>query len=158
MLESGRSPFPYTATPFTNINCRPKNKEELFNLRHASARNVIERIFGVLKHRFRILLLPPSYSMAIQARIPAALCALHNFINENDLNQDINEGDVDDPYGYDPECGVTGQGAQLEESGMDVRRDRIATDMWDDYQRRIAERIFDGEMSSDESSGSEDDI
>ena len=31
---------------------RPKTKEELFNLRHASARNVIERIFGVLKCRF----------------------------------------------------------------------------------------------------------
>jgi hypothetical protein len=29
---------------------RLRNKEELFNLRHASARNIIERIFGVLKH------------------------------------------------------------------------------------------------------------
>jgi hypothetical protein len=28
---------------------RPANREELFNLRHASARNVIEQVFGVLK-------------------------------------------------------------------------------------------------------------
>lgn len=28
---------------------KPKNAKELFNLRHASIRNVIERIFGVLK-------------------------------------------------------------------------------------------------------------
>ncbi|KAL0430554.1 UNVERIFIED_CONTAM: hypothetical protein Sradi_0681400, partial [Sesamum radiatum] len=27
----------------------PQNKEELFNLRHSSARNVIERTFGLLK-------------------------------------------------------------------------------------------------------------
>ena len=30
----------------------PANEEELFNLCHASAHNVIEHIFGVLKHRF----------------------------------------------------------------------------------------------------------
>jgi hypothetical protein len=34
---------------------RPVNKEELFNLRHAQARNVIERIFEVLKKRWDIL-------------------------------------------------------------------------------------------------------
>ena len=36
-------------------NRRPQNKEELFNLRHSSLRNVIERTFGVLKKRFGIL-------------------------------------------------------------------------------------------------------
>ena len=51
----------------------PQNKEELFNLRHAQARNVIERIFGVLKKRFRILLIGPEYDITIQAQIPAAL-------------------------------------------------------------------------------------
>jgi len=36
-------------------NQRPKNPKELFNLRHASLRNAIERIFGVVKRRFPIL-------------------------------------------------------------------------------------------------------
>ena len=45
-----------------------------------SACNVIERIFGVLKQRFRILQLPPEYDISIQALIPSALAALHNFI------------------------------------------------------------------------------
>ena len=49
---------------------RPANREELFNLRHASARNVIERIFSVIKRRFHILLLPPKYSIEVQAFIP----------------------------------------------------------------------------------------
>jgi hypothetical protein len=32
------------------------NAQELYNLRHASARNVVERIFGVLKERFEYVL------------------------------------------------------------------------------------------------------
>ena len=34
---------------------KPQNKEELFNLRHAQLRNIVERIFGILKRHFRIL-------------------------------------------------------------------------------------------------------
>src|ERR1700736_3612115 len=63
---------------------RPKNREELFNLCHSSACNVIKEIFGVLKCRFRILLLAPEYSLEIQAQIPAALAAIHNFIQSHD--------------------------------------------------------------------------
>ncbi len=37
---------------------RPANKEELFNLRHAQLRNVVERVFGVFKQRFAILNAP----------------------------------------------------------------------------------------------------
>ena len=62
---------------------RPQNKE-LFNLCHASVCNVIEHIFGVLKHRFCILLLAPEYNMNIQAQIPTALCAIRNFIHMHD--------------------------------------------------------------------------
>jgi hypothetical protein len=62
----------------------PKNREELFNLRHSSLRNVIERIFGILKHQFRILVIPAEYDMSVQARIPPALCAIHNFIYRYD--------------------------------------------------------------------------
>jgi hypothetical protein len=49
---------------------------------------VIERTFGVLKKCFKILLLPPAYGMDIQAQIPAALCALHNFIREHESDDD----------------------------------------------------------------------
>jgi len=36
-------------------NKRLKNKKKLFNLRHASLRNIIKRVFGVLKAYFPIL-------------------------------------------------------------------------------------------------------
>lgn len=68
---------------------RPCNKEELFNLHHTSACNIIEHIFGVLKHQFCILLLAPEYSMDIQAQIPTTLCAIHNFICEHDLQEGV---------------------------------------------------------------------
>jgi hypothetical protein len=63
---------------------RPVDKKELFNLRHALARNVIERIFGIMKRHFRILLISAEYKIEIQARIPTALCALHNYIRAHD--------------------------------------------------------------------------
>ncbi|KIJ12996.1 hypothetical protein PAXINDRAFT_35541, partial [Paxillus involutus ATCC 200175] len=51
---------------------------------HASVQNVVERIFGVLKQQFCLLLLAPEYSLDIQAQIPAALCTVHNFILVHD--------------------------------------------------------------------------
>jgi hypothetical protein len=42
---------------------KPENSKELFNLRHASLRNVIERIFGVLKRKYQILKTPSEYSI-----------------------------------------------------------------------------------------------
>ena len=51
-----RHPYNYN----NNDYYRPANKEELYNLRHASARNVVEHIFwSSLKGRFQILLLAP---------------------------------------------------------------------------------------------------
>ncbi|KAF8835242.1 hypothetical protein BDN67DRAFT_868512, partial [Paxillus ammoniavirescens] len=50
---------------------------------HASACNVIERIFSVLKCCFRILLLAPEYDLDTQPCIPSALCAVHNFIRHH---------------------------------------------------------------------------
>lgn len=52
----------------------------MFNLRHASLRNVVERIIGALKARFRILLGPMYYDLETQNKVVRALCCLHNFI------------------------------------------------------------------------------
>ena len=46
------------------------NHEELFNLRCASTRNVIEQIFGSFENSFSILTHPPEYDMDIQAHLP----------------------------------------------------------------------------------------
>jgi hypothetical protein len=63
------------------VNARyVRDDEELFNLRHASARNVVERIFGVMKKRFPILDIPPQYSIGTQATLLPALAALQNWL------------------------------------------------------------------------------
>ena len=41
-----------------------------------------------MKRRFQILLLALEYSIQIQARIPTALCAIHNFIRIHDPAKD----------------------------------------------------------------------
>ena len=57
---------------------RPSNREELFNLRHSSLRNVIERTFGVLKHCFKILATTSEYKLQQQYDIVIACCCVHN--------------------------------------------------------------------------------
>ena len=68
---------------------------ELSNLCHASAQNIIECIFSVIKHKYCILLIPPKYNMEIQAHIPASLAAVHNFICCHQLEEE-EEIDKDD--------------------------------------------------------------
>jgi hypothetical protein len=69
---------------------RPLNKEELFNLRHASLRNVIERIFGVVKKRFPLLDSMNLHQYDLQLQITLVRCAvvLHNVIRASNLAND----------------------------------------------------------------------
>ncbi|KAL6848164.1 hypothetical protein ACP4OV_022292 [Aristida adscensionis] len=61
----------------------PRGKKELFNYTHSSLRSVIERSFGVLKMKWRMLGKVPSYPERKQSKIILACMALHNFIREN---------------------------------------------------------------------------
>uniref|UniRef100_A0A2N9ELA0 Uncharacterized protein n=1 Tax=Fagus sylvatica TaxID=28930 RepID=A0A2N9ELA0_FAGSY len=58
----------------------PENARELFNLRHSSLRTTIERGFGVLKKRFRVLGAEPFWSFETQVEVVLACCVLHNHI------------------------------------------------------------------------------
>ena len=49
-------------------NQKPLNKEELFNLRHSSLRNVVERSLGVVKKRFPLLEFMLSYPYEMQVK------------------------------------------------------------------------------------------
>jgi len=107
----------------------------------------------VLKRRFRILLLAPEYSLQVQARIPAALCAIHNFITAHDPTEDtiltVDDDDDSEPLGPDHEAPAT---ATAETDTPSMKRDHIAQAMWDDYlaicqQRGIGDE--DGDSESD---------
>ncbi|CAL5402896.1 unnamed protein product [Camellia sinensis] len=79
--------------------------QELFNHRHSSLRNVIERTFGVLKQRFPLLRHMPRYDMVRQGPIVMACCVLHNWIRtvqkqdeffDAEESSDEDEDDVED--------------------------------------------------------------
>ncbi|XP_015688267.2 protein ALP1-like isoform X3 [Oryza brachyantha] len=61
----------------------PSREQEYFNQCHSSARNVVERTFGVWKMKWRILLKMPTYPMDKQEMIIASTMCLHNFIRQN---------------------------------------------------------------------------
>ena len=77
-----------------------QGKEEVFNYAHSSLRNVIERAFGVLKQKWRILNnIPSTYPPETQTHIIVACMALHNFIRMSELrDRDIGRCDRDENY------------------------------------------------------------
>jgi hypothetical protein len=136
------------------MGLRPQNKEELFNLWHASLRDVIERIFGVLKKGFRILLLASEYQLKMQIRIPLALTAIHNFIRIHDLtslDEEVNiEGDEADEAEFmgalsEPRCDESN-----EDESVKAWRDSIVEEMWNNYQQVLLKR---GEVDAGFNSG-----
>lgn len=64
---------------------RPRTKEELFNHAHARQRNVIERVFGVLKARFPILNRMAPYRFRVWRDIVIACVAIYTFFGKEKL-------------------------------------------------------------------------
>ena len=153
------------------LNCpdSPKNPKELFNLRHAQLRNVVERIFGMLKRKFRILLcVSPEFPKSAQIKLIPGLAAIHNF---NRLNRDDDDPIADefeasfiteDEFGQllfpqlDSEAVVELEGnSSLSQDDLHIgitaeetasaerHRDSIAALMWKDYQEVLAERALE---------------
>ena len=125
----------------------PENAKELFNLRHASLRNVVERIFGVLKRRFEILDTAPEYSLQAQIDLVFAYTALHNVIMEHAVEA-AQEDQFEDIYAvahresplftFDPNHTRPAIG-HTSSIKMNQKRDEIAQAMWTQYQTYLAE-------------------
>lgn len=58
---------------------------ELFNSRHSSLKNVIERSFVASKNHFFILRHIFSFTNRKQANIVIAFCVIHNYIRDQDM-------------------------------------------------------------------------
>ncbi|XP_072148472.1 protein ALP1-like [Setaria viridis] len=118
---------------------RPRGKKEVFNYLHSSLRNVIERSFGVLKMKWRMLLDLPSYPLNKQSKIILASMALHNFIRESNMrDQDFDMCDQDEEYMPMPTTAASqASGATNllgdEDIDMNAFRDAIA---------KLCERVF----------------
>uniref|UniRef100_A0A453FJ70 DDE Tnp4 domain-containing protein n=2 Tax=Aegilops tauschii subsp. strangulata TaxID=200361 RepID=A0A453FJ70_AEGTS len=58
----------------------PRTPQELFNRRHSSLRVTVERAFGALKNRFKILDQKPFHPYPTQVKLVLACCIIHNWI------------------------------------------------------------------------------
>ncbi|KAJ3686380.1 hypothetical protein LUZ61_015544 [Rhynchospora tenuis] len=103
---------------------RYENAEELHNHRHAQLRNVVEKAFGILKGRFRILRDMHRYKYSFQTNLVIAYCVLHNFINRHqrvqvDFEEDATSSDgSDDPDTDVPSTSANVSGAQMLKEGV----------------------------------------
>jgi DDE superfamily endonuclease len=119
----------------------PTNYKELFNLRHSSARNTIERAFGLLKKRWSILRDPSFFEKKTQIRIINACFILHNFLREESMDETslINEVDEDllnietiDEEGVEDDYIFSTQSS----NEWNEFRDNLAQKMFEEYQQR----------------------
>ena len=118
-------------------NRSPQNKEELFNLRHASKRNVVERIFGVVQKRFPILKNMPAYSLPMQSDLALTCFALHNFIHQNQNDDEFDAWNEDEAAAVEPEMYPVQDVVAL--PALAAFRNDIAQAMWTQYQEQIAQ-------------------
>jgi hypothetical protein len=149
LADAGYSLTKDTLTPYRGVryhlkewsagNQKPATKEELFNLRHASLRNVIERAFGVFKKKFPLMQSMLSYPFTTQVELVLGTTVIFNFIrrssepmgplDEPDTSQ-LTDIDQDETECID---------ADTDNSAKNLR-DQIATDMWSDYLVHLAGR------------------
>jgi hypothetical protein len=108
---------------------QPVGSKEVFNQAHSSLWNVIERSFGVLKMKWRILLHLPSYPVQKQSKIIVACMALHNFIRDHDLDDSIFQLDVQDDSDPTSQPSYDEGTVSGDETDMRVLRDAIAIGM-----------------------------
>ena len=104
---------------------------------------MIERIFGVLKRKYRVLAHPAEYSTQTQVLLVTALTALHNFVrqregpNADNYLSDISE--VEEERGEESDQSI--QPSIFESSNsppskvMEAFRNQISERMWKDYRR-----------------------
>ena len=137
-MEGFLAPYPgvrYHLHEYRGVNQLPRNPKELFNHRHSSLRNVIQRSFDVLKTRFPILKLPPQYAFHIQRAIVIAAC-VHNYIQREErydwLFSSIEGVTMDELPDFDeqPELQFT---SSIQEQIASSLRESIAAVMWNDF-------------------------
>ena len=113
---------------------RPQNHKELFNHRHARLLNVIEHIFGVVKHCFRVLLIVQEYLPEIQSRLISGVVVIHNIIHIYDPTDTLEDTELE-MESLTAKLAEWSIGSE-EQSWASERREAIALAMWDDYWRR----------------------
>ncbi|XP_028087550.1 uncharacterized protein LOC114288263 [Camellia sinensis] len=120
-------------------DCHYSGPKELFNRRHSSLCNVIERTFGVLKKRLPILQSMPNYKSTRQGPLVIACCVVHNWIRLHaTLASFFMEADNEMAAAATLDGFVGGEAdyVDMSQHGLTYQsniRDEIATAMWQNH-------------------------
>ena len=133
-------PFRGVRYHFKEWGCNPvQNEKELFNLRHSSLRVTIERAFGSLKRRFKILDdATPFFPFTTQVDIVLACCILHNWIISHGADQFI-QSDIEAAPNSVVACS-SALGPESHE--MVTLRQSIASNMWASHQHFVSSQAI----------------
>jgi hypothetical protein len=108
---------------------------------------VIERVFGVFKMRFPVLVNPVSYSIEFQSNLVIALAVVHNFIRIHGGSGDLIEVEAEDEIRRqqkvmegDNDDQLSTTEANVESPTAKALRDGIANAMWEQYQETLRRR------------------
>ena len=121
--------------PEFRVRRPPSGKLEVFNHAHSSLQNVIERSFGVLKQKWRILRDVPQFKIGSQTMIISACMTLHNYIRDSNLrDKEFDKCDADENY-MPPAVGTTpllgdDVPTSSDDGNMNTIRDTIATSLF----------------------------
>ncbi|XP_037404922.1 uncharacterized protein LOC119267603 isoform X2 [Triticum dicoccoides] len=140
LVDAGYGVKPGFLPPFRGVryhlnewgNSPVQNDKELFNLRHSSLRTTVERAFGSLKRRFKILDdATPFFLYPTQVDIVVACCIIQNWV----LNDGIDEYIIpEDEWVPNITHASTSAGQAEEHAYMVNFRQGLADQMWEDRQ------------------------
>ncbi|KAL8507556.1 hypothetical protein ACS0TY_018194 [Phlomoides rotata] len=112
----------------------PQKYQECFNIKHAKARNVIKRSFGILKTRWGIIRSSSYYPIKTQNHIILGCCLLHIFIRTT-MNVDPMEDEVPETFSEVDESGASEDFIDVVEpmQAWTSWRDNLAMQIYADY-------------------------
>ncbi|XP_025813055.1 uncharacterized protein LOC112890368 [Panicum hallii] len=139
LVDAGYGAKPGFLPPFHGVryhlnewgNNPVQNEKELFNHRHSSLRVTVERAFGSLKRRFKILDdATPFFPFSTQVEIVVACCIIHNWV--------IQDGGDDFIIDASEELATinhhtSSHGQAAEHAFMVNFKQELANAMWEDY-------------------------
>ncbi|KAG8373757.1 hypothetical protein BUALT_Bualt11G0058300 [Buddleja alternifolia] len=138
---------PYGATRYHLNEWRgntPTNYKDLYNLRHSSARNAIERNFGLLKKRWAILRTASFYDLKTQIRIINACYILQNFVRGeipedpllDEADRELENREIEDYANNDEQITTV-----RTTNEWTTFQDNLAMQMFEEYQARRTQLI-----------------
>jgi hypothetical protein len=141
-LKKGRCLTPFRGVRYHlnefSSDRQPETAEELFNLRHSQMRVTIERTFGILKKRFKILRITDDLSVKTICDTITVCALLHNFILQqrasNQLEDILSGIEENEISALPPEDQPTADDEDEEGGGGDTWRMEIAYQLWDRWR------------------------